>query len=80
MELQEVLNGDPLPWLLEEDQGNPGVRYFALTELLGKPAGDPEVISARRQVMATGPVPAILDAQDPEGYWVEPGAGYYHAS
>ncbi len=27
--------------------------------------------------MASGPVPAILAAQDPEGFWVEPGAGYY---
>jgi hypothetical protein len=26
--------------------------------------------------MNTGPVPVILDAQNPEGYWVEPGPGY----
>jgi hypothetical protein len=26
--------------------------------------------------MTTGPVPAILDAQDPDGYWVKPGSGY----
>jgi hypothetical protein len=27
-------------------------------------------------VMERGPVPAILAAQDPDGYWEEPGAGY----
>jgi hypothetical protein len=65
-----------LPWLLEDDPANPGVRYFAQQQLLGKPADDPEVIGARRAVMSTGPVPAILDAQEPEGYWLKPGPGY----
>ncbi|MFQ6058419.1 MAG: nitrogen fixation protein NifH [Anaerolineae bacterium] len=71
---KKQLNGDPIPWLLEPD--NHGVRYFALTELLDRPADDPEVIEARRAVMASGPVPAILEAQHPEGYWVKPGPGY----
>jgi hypothetical protein len=62
--------------LLEPDPANPGVRYFALRELLGQPEDDPEVQSARAAVMATGPVPAILDAQYPGGYWVKPGPGY----
>ena len=66
-----------LDWLLEEDAGNPGVRYFALIDLVGRPADDREVIAARRAVMASGPVPAILDAQDREGYWEKPGEGYY---
>jgi len=68
---------DSLPWLLEDDATNPGVRYFALQELLGKAANDPEVVEARQAVMSTGPVPAILDAQDPEGYWLKPGPGYF---
>ena len=69
-------NSDPLDWLLEEDRQNPGVRTFALTELLDRPADDPEVIAARRAVMTSGPVPAILDAQDADGFWVKPGSGY----
>jgi hypothetical protein len=73
---QSELNGDSLSWLLEPDQANPGVRYFALRDLLARPETDPEVIQARRAVMVTGPVPIILDAQDPEGYWVKPGGGY----
>lgn len=72
----ERLNGDPIPWLLEPDLDNPGVRYFALRELLDRPEDDPEVQAARAAIMTTGPVPAILDAQYPEGYWVKPGGGY----
>jgi len=37
------VNDEPLPWLLEDDSDNPGVRYFALTELLDRPPDDPEV-------------------------------------
>lgn len=70
------LKADPVPWLLEVDEANPGVRYYALRDLLGRPASDPEVASAQDAVMHTGPVPVILEAQSPEGYWVKPGAGY----
>jgi len=70
------LQGDPLPWLLEPDEANPGVRYFAVRDLLDKSQDDPEIIAARSAVMRTGPVPAILDAQYPQGYWVKPGPGY----
>ncbi len=76
MVLLELLKGDPLPWLLEIDPVNPGVRYFALRELLERPEDDPEVRQARAAIMASGPVPAILAAQAPEGYWVKPGNTY----
>jgi hypothetical protein len=66
----------PLSWLLEPDGANPGVRTFALHDLLDHPADDPEVIAAQAAVMRSGPVPAILDAQYPAGYWVKPGPGY----
>ncbi len=67
---------EPLEWLLEPDPANPGVRYRALRDLLGRPADDPEVVRAQAAVMESGPVPAILDAQYPQGYWVKPGGGY----
>jgi hypothetical protein len=70
------LAADPLPWLVEPDEHNPGVRLFALRDLLDRPAGDPEVVAAQVAVMRSGPVPAILDAQYPDGYWVKPGPGY----
>ncbi len=65
-----------LEWLLDKDLDNPGVRYFALADLLDRPADDPELLAARQDVMAHGPVPIILANQDPQGYWVEPGPGY----
>jgi hypothetical protein len=63
-------------WLLERDDENPGVRYFALTELMGYPPEEAQALAARREIMDRGRVPAILAAQDPAGYWVKPGAGY----
>ena len=77
MQLQfKRLSGDPVLWLLEPDPDNPGVRYFALRDLLGRSEDDPEVRQARSDIMGTGPVPAILDAQHPDGYWAKPGGGH----
>lgn len=72
----EKLNEDPRSWPLEEDAHNPGIRYFALKDLLDRPPNEAEVAEARQAVMSTGPVPVILEAQKPEGYCEEPGPGY----
>jgi hypothetical protein len=73
---RDLLRSDPLPWLLEADEAQPAVRYFALLNLLGRGGEEEEVREARVAIMRTGPVPAILAAQDPAGYWVKPGPGY----
>lgn len=70
------LNSDALAWLLESDTHNPSIRYFALVDLVGRPADDPDVIAAKSAIMTSGPVPVILAAQSPEGFWREPGGGY----
>jgi hypothetical protein len=83
MKWRDSLRSDPVPWLVESDEANPGVRYFALRDLLDRTIDDPEIIAAQADVMRTGPVPAILDAQYPDGYWVKPGPIYspkYRAS
>ena len=68
-------SADPvLDWLLEKR--DPGLRAFALRDLLGAPADDPDVLSARRAALRASPVREILEAQHPEGWWVKPGAGY----
>jgi hypothetical protein len=67
---------NPIHWLLELDLDNPGVRYFALRDLLDLPESDPEVMEARAVIMRNGPVPAILAAQEPSGAWVKHGSGY----
>ena len=73
---QTNLKGDSLAWLLEPDEANPGVRYFALRDLLDLPETDPDVVAAKEAVMTSGPAPVILKAQAPEGYWGKPGGGY----
>jgi hypothetical protein len=67
---------DTLQWLLDPDVANPGVRFFALTDLLDRPRTDADVQAALADVMRSGPVPAILAAQDAEGWWCKAGAGY----
>lgn len=68
------LRADPLPWLL--DDGSPAVRHLALRQLVDRPADDPEVRAARAAAMRTDPIAAILAAQDRDGWWIKPGAGY----
>ncbi len=67
---------NPLDWLLEEDKENPSVRYFALRDLLGRPESDVEVRAAKSAIMNSGPVPIILEAQEPFDAWVMHGGGY----
>lgn len=61
-------------WLLEPDA--PGVRYLALRDLVRRVPGDPELDEARHEAHARGPIATILEAMDPRGFWVQPGAGY----
>jgi hypothetical protein len=68
------LNDDPVPWLLAAD--TPAVRAAALQRLLDRPANDPEVVQARAAAMRADPIRAILNAQDPAGWWDRPGPGY----
>ena len=76
MRWHDELKADPLPWLLEADEENPGVRYFALRDLLDKSEEEGEVRAAQAAVMQSGHVPRFLEGQEEDGFWVEPGAGY----
>jgi hypothetical protein len=66
---KEKLKGDPIPWLLEPDEFQPAIRYYTLRDILGRDENDKEVKAAKAAIMASGPVPVILAAQHPEGYW-----------
>jgi hypothetical protein len=72
-ERQQQRNGDALAWLLEKDADNPGVRYFALRDLLGLSPDSMDVQAAQEAVMRSGPVPAILAQQQGDGTWIKPG-------
>lgn len=65
---------DVLDWLLEPE--NPSARTLALTGLLHRPTTDPEVQATQAAIPGWGPAQAILDAQWPAGYWMQPGVGY----
>jgi hypothetical protein len=70
----EQLDADPTDWLLEHDI--PGVRASALRHLLDQGPGCHEYEKALTDAMRTDPIAGILDAQDDEGWWDRPGAGY----
>jgi len=61
-----TLKADPTNWLLEAD--NPSVRYFTLKDILGKPEDDESVQTAKREIMRSGLVPAILQKQRETAY------------
>jgi len=77
-----IMSPDTISWLLA---GDPSVRYFTLTRLLGEPA-DGAAASAEgaggaaaeagRRIMTEGAVPAILAAQRDDGGWSAPGRFY----
>jgi hypothetical protein len=71
---REALRADPTPWLLSED--DPAVRHATLRTLIGREPDDEEAHAAGRAALASDPIATILAAQQPEGYWVKPGAGY----
>ncbi len=54
-------------WLLEPEQ--PAVRYRTLTELLGRPAADPEVRAARSAIPNVGFVPTLMEGRRKDGGW-----------
>jgi hypothetical protein len=64
------MNDETICWLLEKE--NPSVRYFALTTLLDRPQGDPEVVEAKAAIMSEGLVPEILSRQNGDGSWGVP--------
>ncbi len=56
-----------LDWLLEDDQ--PSVRYYALIDLLGRGASDPDVRGARARIPKAGWAAQLLKRQKKGGYW-----------
>jgi len=64
--LAAIANPDTVAWLLD---GDPSVRYFTLTGLLGEPADGAAASQARARIMTQGTVPAILAAQRADGHW-----------
>lgn len=62
-----------IQWLLEPQVI--GVRYLALRDLVKTNPKELEI--ARQLAHNEGPISEILDKMNEEGYWVQPGSGYY---
>ena len=67
MTRKNLLNGDPLPWLLEPE--TPSVRYWTLTDILRRPADDVEVQEARTAIAQESLVRELFARQHPNGHW-----------
>ena len=68
-----MIKANQLQWLLEPK--DIGVRYLAQRYLL-KP-DTKELMAAKKRAYAEGPIAQVLARMEKEGYWVQPGAGYY---
>ena len=71
--MKKLMAQNTLDWLLEPS--DIGVRYLALRDLV-KTSGK-ELNDARKQAHLEGPITQILAKMQKEGFWEEPGAGYY---
>jgi hypothetical protein len=70
-----LLGGDPRPWLLASEE--PAARWVTLTRLLDRPNNDPDVLAARKAVLAD-PTTRELIARLPD--WERPQVVSGHAS
>ena len=61
------LISDPLDWLLEPE--NPSIRFWALTDLLDRPANDADVLQARQAIHQQPLVKELFALQHPDGHW-----------
>jgi len=68
-----MIKENQLQWLLEP--GDIGVKYLALRDLSQIDAD--ELMAARKKAHAEGPIARVLARMEKDGYWVQPGAGYY---
>ncbi len=73
MKMEKQTQPEVIQWLLEPE--DPGVRYLALRDLVK--ANSHELETDRQQAYLRGQISVILDKMNQEGYWVQPGSGYY---
>jgi hypothetical protein len=62
-----------LEWLLESE--DIGVKYLALRDLANTKSD--ELFEIQKKAHLTGPIARVLSNMKADGYWEQPGAGYY---
>lgn len=68
------MKAEALSWLLESS--NPAVRMFTLTDVIGRPPDDWDVMKAREAILKWRPVAALKRAQKGKGYWPPESTSY----
>ena len=74
---KKLLNQNPLPWLLEDD--NPSVRYWTLVDILDCPKIDKEILTTLSTIAALPLVKELFDLQHQDGHWGEDESKAYTA-
>jgi hypothetical protein len=78
-EIWRKYTSDPtLDWLLEEDQDNAPVRYLVLRDLFGEESNSKDLKQAKDFLISHGPIPLILEKQQPDGHWDRDDSIYYN--
>ena len=73
MVTQSTKDNNLLEWLLEPNDA--GVQYLAMRDLIETNANELRI--ARQRAHNGGPIAQVLSKMEKEGYWEQPGAGYY---
>ncbi len=74
MSWQSLLRGDSSSWLLNHEDVS--VRYLAQRDLLEASEDTPGFSALKLHAHREGLISKIMEALQPEGYWVNPGSGY----
>lgn len=67
MNWKDLLNNDPIPWLLEPE--NPSVCYWTLTDILNRTPDNLEVQESKGAIAEQPLVQELFASQHPEGHW-----------
>ncbi|HEX9896461.1 MAG TPA: nitrogen fixation protein NifH [Dehalococcoidales bacterium] len=70
---KDSMDTTAIQWLLEPK--DIGIRYLAVRDLIKTDAK--ELASIKALAHQQGPIAVILEKMDKEGYWEQPGSGYY---
>lgn len=75
---REFTSDQVVKWLLEEDLNNAPVRFLTMRDLLDESPGNKGLTEARKTMVNSGPIPVILEKQQPKGYWDRKDDIYYN--
>ena len=70
---QYMIDNNPVEWLLESN--DVGVQYLAMRDLIE--IGANELRAIKKRAHNEGQIAHVLAKMEKEGYWEQPGAGYY---